>query len=237
MKNKSSAENITAQHTATLTSEPAHASPLTRHEPTPSRASTPTPTATSNQTAGSPPEIRLQKPRQRNGKVARLAKTLRDKISQGIVDGVPYETIIQSLGEDSKGLTKNCISTYKTGGHKDWLREQQLLHECRLRHELVFDLAREDASINAYTAANKLAASLICEAVAEIGPESLRAAVRENPLNILRMLNSLSRLTMGGIRCERHLVDTKAGDPLAERECLGLSPEGRAFIERELKLL
>src|SRR5213075_1619398 len=92
---------------------------------------------------------------------------------------------------------------------------------------------RQDSSLDAYTASNKLAAALICDAIAEIGPESLRAAIRENPLNLIRMLNSLSRLTLGGLRCEQHLFER---NPAPEKKG-GISEEFLHFMEKELNLL
>ena len=136
---------------------------------------------------------------------------------------------LESLGEEGQGITQNCISSYKNGGHQDWLREQQLLQQCRLRHELVFDLARQDSSIDAYTASNKLAAALICDAIAEIGSDSLRAAIQQNPLNLIRMLNSLSRLTLGGLRCEQHVSASQ------KKEIISLEDIER--IEREHNLM
>jgi cell division protein FtsI/penicillin-binding protein 2 len=50
----------------------------------------------------------------------------------------------------------------------------------------------------------------------EMGTDILRQAIVENPLNYFRMLNAVARLTNGGLRCERHLLDEAAAK--AERE-------------------
>jgi hypothetical protein len=154
--------------------------------------------------------------RARNGKVARLPKAIRDRLNWMMLDSIPYRQIIQDLGPRGRHLTENCLSTWKTGGHQDFLKELRLLDEYRVRHELTLDLAREDRGIDVFQAANKIAASLICQAVAEVGADTLRQAVQANPLNLLRMLNSLSRVTTGGLKCQS-LLDSQA-DRAARRQ-------------------
>jgi len=122
-------------------------------------------------------------------------------------DGLSYAAIREQLTPHGANLTEDCIGRWKIGGYQDHLRELRLLDESRSRYELTLDLARNEQGIDVFQAAHKIAAALICEAVAEIGADSLREAVKLNPLNFLRMLNSLSRLTTGGLKCERHLSD------------------------------
>jgi hypothetical protein len=122
-------------------------------------------------------------------------------------DGLSYPAIIRQLGDAGSHLSDDSIGRWKDGGYQDYLREARLLDESRTRYELTLGLARQDQGIDVFQAAHKTAAGLICEAVAEVGADSLRQAVKLNPLNLLRMLNSLSRLTAGGLKCERHLSD------------------------------
>ena len=180
--------------------------------PAPDEIQNPPPSA--NPTPSAPPlgpiknqNPKIENPRTRNGKVARLPKKLRDRVNWMMLDGVPYADIIASLGKPANHLTENCLSTWKAGGHQDFLKELRLLDEYRLRRELTLDLVHESGGIDAFQAAHKAAAALICEAIAELGAATLRQAVQANPLNLLRMLNSLSRLTAGGLKCERHLDD------------------------------
>lgn len=149
--------------------------------------------------------------------------------------------IIRQLGDPAKGITKVNITNWKTGGYQDWLKEQRWLDQCRLRHELIFDLAREEHGIDAFQAAHKMAASLICEAVADIGADSLRQAIKLNPLNLLRMLNSLSRLTSGGLKCERHLAEEADRSAKRQKEASnpkkGISPESVKEMKDKLNLM
>src|SRR5206468_7934647 len=115
-------------------------------------------------------------PRRRKGKVAQLSKEVRDRLNQMLLDGVPYEDIISKLGKKGASLNKVNLHSWFVGGHQDWLKEQRLLEECRLRQELTLDFAREEQGIGAFQAAHKISVGLICQAVAEFGPDTLREA-------------------------------------------------------------
>ena len=60
-----------------------------------------------------------QESERRNGKVARLPKPIRDKLSTMILDGVPYSQIIRSLGKDTAHLNEQNLSNWKSGGYLD----------------------------------------------------------------------------------------------------------------------
>src|SRR5437773_4525183 len=76
------------------------------------------------------PQAALRKPHlhsRRNGNVARLPKTIRDKINLMLQDGLTYAAIIDQLGEDGKGLVISNLSRWKDGGYQDWLLEQSFI--------------------------------------------------------------------------------------------------------------
>src|SRR5262245_18670245 len=145
--------------------------------------------------------------RRSRSKISRLPKTVRDQLNLLILDGIPYAEIPARLGDIAKDINEDNLSTWKTGGHQEWLKEQQRVEDCRISQELTLDLAMERQGIDSFQAPNKIAAALICEALADLGSETFRKAIAANPLNALRMLNTLSRLTVGGLKCERHLAD------------------------------
>ena len=120
-------------------------------------------------------------------------------------DGLSYPQIIQQLGNDGKGLDKEHIRRWKSGGYNDYLREQRLLDQCRTRAERATHLLRQPGHIPAFQAAQQIATAQICETLAETGAEILRQALAASPLNYFRMLNAFSRLATGGLKCERHL--------------------------------
>jgi hypothetical protein len=62
-----------------------------------------------------------------------------------------------------------------------------------------------------------------------MGADTFRKAVAANPLNCLRMLNTLSRLTAGGLKCERHLAEQVERKAVLART----SSRSRKRIEQE----
>ncbi len=153
------------------------------------------------------PSIPVEVRRRGRGRIARLPKAVRDQLNQMILDGIPYAEIPGRLGDIAKEVTEDNLSFWKGTGYQDWLTEQQRVEDCRISQELTLDLAMERQGIESFQAPNKIAAALICEALADLGSDTFRKAIAANPVNCLRMLNTLSRLTVGGLKCERHLAD------------------------------
>ncbi len=118
-----------------------------------------------------------QKHRHRNGHVARLPKEIRQRINEMLDDGFAYKQIIENLGEHGAELNEDIIYRWKTGGYQDYLREQRLLDQCRLRRERAFDLLAGASHINGFQATQQLAAAQICETVADLGADTLREQI------------------------------------------------------------
>ena len=81
--------------------------------------------------------------RQRQGKVARLPKAVRDRINNMLLDGVPYPDIVEQLGLQTNGIGASHIGEWKPGGYQDWLRDQQRVDVLKGRQEFAFDLVCE----------------------------------------------------------------------------------------------
>jgi hypothetical protein len=193
----------------------------------------------------SPPAAPLLAPapvqRSRNGKVARLPKAVRDRINHMLDDGLTFARIIRALGSDSNGLTPAHIGTWKTGGYNDYLREQQRLELCRLNHDFLASFVGQCQGTESYQAAPKIAAALLCEIFVDLGPETIRRALQQSPMNAFRLLNALARILSGGLRCERFLAQkaeleaasTAPGTPQVK----GLTPKTFKQINEELHLM
>ena len=157
-------------------------------------------------------------------------------------DGLPFDQIRDALGEHAKGITVAHIGSWKSGGYQDHLQEERRRDECRLRHELFTKLAADYPGIESYQAAPKIAVALASEALIDLGPATLRRALQEQPLNALRLLNSLARMLSGGIKCERHVVEQAERQARLEREKQpqpkkGLSPEAKDEMIEKLNLM
>ena len=177
----------------------------------------------------------------RKGKIARLPKDLRDQVNNGLLNGERYEDIITALGDSGKGITKVNLHNWSTGGYQDWLKEQRLLDECRMRHELTLDFARENHGTDGIQAAHNITIELICRAVAEFGPDTLKDAFQKNPLNLLRAIMALSRLTSGSLKFHKHQTEEAERKVRLEQKQgdgkKGISPEVLKQMIDQLNLM
>src|ERR1044071_2756991 len=106
-------------------------------------------TSRSKKTPSRPPSGQpAQKPAddldwRRNGNIARLPKPLRDKVNSMLLDGVPYPTIIQSLGDSGQHLIGMNLPGGKKGGYRDGRAEQSFMERTRARQETPAELVRD----------------------------------------------------------------------------------------------
>ena len=185
---------------------------------------------------------KLAASRKRRGIVAHLPKAIRDRINEMLDDGLTYPQIRKELGPDGKDLTDDHIRRWKAGGYQDHLREQRIIEQCRLRQHRALTLLQSKSSISGFQATQQIASSQICEIIAEIGADILREALMANPMNYFRTLNAFARLSNGGLRCERHLLDeaqrlfeqSQKQLPAQEK---GITPESVKQMQDKLNLM
>jgi hypothetical protein len=185
-------------------------------------------------------QSREEAARRRTGKIAQLPRALRDQVCVGLLNGEKYQDIIDKLGDHGKGLNKVNLHAWYTGGYQDWLKEQQLLEECRTRHELTLQFARENRGIEGIQAAHNVTVELLCRAVAEYGPEALKEAFQKNPLNVLRAFTALSRLSAGGLKFHKHQSEEERAARQAQNQTdgkKGISPEVLKQMIQQLNLM
>src|SRR4051794_40585793 len=53
----------------------------------------------------------------RNGNIARLPKSVRDRINMMLQDGVTYPAILHSLGEQGRDICPSSLTHWKNGGY------------------------------------------------------------------------------------------------------------------------
>jgi len=144
-------------------------------------------------------------------------------------------TSLVSKIENLLSLTPHHITTWKKfGGYRDWLRDQQRIADCKLRHELTLDLARSAEGLSSYQAAPKVAVAQICQTIIDLGPEGLKDAMQARPLNPFRLLNALARLINSGLKCEHHVVKHAAEPRRKPRN--GFTPDVIETMETALNL-
>ena len=92
---------------------------------------------------------RIPHRRTRNGKVARLPETIRERINVMLEDGVRYRDIINALTQPGSptlpyAISEMNLSNWRRGGHQEWRRRQEHL-ELDRRFPLPF--AKESPSV------------------------------------------------------------------------------------------
>jgi len=136
--------------------------------------------------------------------------------------------------ENLLSLTPLNITNWKKfGGYRDWLRDQQRVEECKIRHELTLDLARSAEGLASYQAAPKVAVAQICQTIIDLGPEGIKDAIKDSPLNCFRLLNALARLVNSGLKCEQVVANQR---PALEKRA-GFTPPIIEKMENALNMM
>jgi hypothetical protein len=180
--------------------------------------------------------------RKRNGAVARLSKELRQRVNELLDDNLTYAQIVDELGDAGKPLDNDSIRRWKKGGYQDYLRDQRLLEQCRQRRSNLSTLLSDRSHVSGFQATQQIAVGQMLEILTESGDDFLREALQANPMNYFRMLNAFSRLTNGGLKCERLALEQQ--DRQAEAQAAkqppkkkGLSDEAVAEMKSKLSLM
>ena len=158
----------------------------------------------------------------RRGRIARLPQNARDLVNRMLRNGVPYKNIVGALSELGFTVLERNISSWATGGHKDWCLEQDLVLQNRLDQDHLIDhLRRDDASelpeVGLQAAATRLSQILLQKTVAT-------ADIESNLESYERMVGLLCRLNreLGPLQQQRDNSQRSLGrahDPVRIKEC------------------
>lgn len=182
--------------------------------------------------------------RKRTGKVAELDFDKRQLVNQMLRDGRTYAQIAEVMkGHGVPDLNEQNISNWFHGGFKDWLAQQERLEKMRFQKELALEIVRQNEGSQIHEATLQLAASQLYEVISETDLASLKALIADEPENYAKLVNSLAKLSKGGLEFEQYRakVEERNRRIAAELETAknkgGLTPETIERIERELNLL
>ncbi|MEQ1749027.1 MAG: hypothetical protein ABL974_06365 [Prosthecobacter sp.] len=140
----------------------------------------------------------------RNGKIARLPKSIRDRLNQQILDGVPGKNLVAWLNEkievqilleeyfNSRPITEQNLSEWKQGGHQDWLKHQEIRDRVRLMGEEGEDLAKEAGQMPLSDRHAATMAMALGSALEKLASESFDTPAQRREL--LELAHELSRL-------------------------------------------
>jgi hypothetical protein len=179
------------------------------------------------------------KKHKRNGKVAQLPKAVRDKLNRMLDDGLTYKQAIAGLGDDGKHLNEDNIGNWYKEGFQDWLKERPCLDEWRAKWEFADDLVAQGHGLNIHQMVNQFLANHVHEAISELPKGLLLDALRNDPKNIIHLIQAFPRLTEAEVQCVRQkaeserkraeTVDKKAGKR-------AIQPETQKHIETQFNL-
>jgi|ERR1043165_315690 hypothetical protein len=178
-----------------------------------------------------------------NGKIARLPKDLRDRINTMIRDNIPYATIIETLGKSVRHINERNFTNWKSHGYLDWLKEQKELARMREAADLAIAATKSNQDLHVHEAGIHLAAKQMYEALADLGPQSIRDALAGDRDNYTRIANALARLGEGSLRYARYRAQVADSKAIIEKELQaaqqrgGLTPESVAKMQRALNLM
>ena len=201
------------------------------------------PPNTSQTVPAAHPTPDTQESERRNGKVARLPKPIRDKLSTMILDGVPYSQIIRTLGKDTAHLNEQNLSNWKSGGYLEWLREFYITRAIQSKYEFAQAIVDKAGDENAagHAVLESMALNL-CEFLVQTDPSILREDLLSDSNKFTKFVNSMVRLAEGGVKCLVHKFNAqdralKAATQPTKTERPGISDSSLHNAEDKLKLL
>ncbi|MDB6057587.1 MAG: hypothetical protein JWO95_1431 [Verrucomicrobiales bacterium] len=140
--------------------------------------------------------VKPRKPRsncRRTGKVACLPYSARQCVSNLLYEGKTYQEIIAFLEDEGfTGITRQNITNWARGGHKDWLQQQVQLETIVTKRgnmiDLTFALGRNrDRHFDLTDVNNALLASRYNEVLQQIDSKQIATAITANPELLFRL--------------------------------------------------
>ena len=179
---------------------------------------------------------------QRTGKIARLPKSIRDRLNFMLLDGVPYAQILSTLGESAKGINENNLTRWSQGGYQDFLKVLLSLAETRVKQEVAMDLACPEGGSRIHEATLQLAAAGLADMLRQFDFSAFGEQLQADPTKLIPFLNSLATISRAELSCERHRFDTeerraRLDTSLVSQKEPGLTTKTRQVLEKDLSLM
>jgi len=199
------------------------------------------PLAAPERSGGGPTPQPSTKFNRHTGKIGRLPHDVRESINLMMHDNVPYRIMIERLGDFGKGLKPYHLSRWRKGGYQEWLKLREREDRTRAKQQFALDVLREADSGKLHEASLQIASSHLGEFLADFDSTILREKLQADPLNFVRLLNALSKLSESGIKCEAHRVEMAERQVSLEKDKIDpadrcITPETLHQIEQILRL-
>jgi hypothetical protein len=148
----------------------------------------------------------------RNGKIARLPKSLRDMINRMLDDNLPYRVIIDELGEAGEGLNAQNLTNWRQGGYQDDLKRQAMIERARAQMGFAADMLKETGPNTAgqiLQTCNLVAATQMLDVIVDYGTDALKQMIVKKPLAYLTLLNTLCNMSNAAVQADQHRIDVQ----------------------------
>jgi hypothetical protein len=175
-------------------------------------------------TPGSP--VLRRRPR---GKIARLARALREKINELLDDGLSYPEVIGRMGAEVEGLNEMDLSRWYKSGHQEWIKNQVWLENTRTRLDFATDVIAEHKGSEVHQANLHVAATQLIEDLMAKGEKVLA----EKPEEYVTLINSVARLSREALNYQKY----REACLLARTELAKLKDPTRKISEEETQAI
>jgi hypothetical protein len=166
----------------------------------------------------------------RTGKIARLPFAVRTEVNTRMRDGQPYERIAAWLGtECGVSVSDQNLTNWRTGGHAEWLKEQERLSDMAAKREFAMQIVKENDGSKLHEANLHLAASQLYDVLTDFDPQRLKELLDEKPENYAAIVNSFAKLSKANIEVQKY----KDAVNDAQREVAKLRDKGKALDDTE----
>jgi hypothetical protein len=156
--------------------------------------------------------------RKPTGKIASLPRAQRDIINRMLDDGATGKAIETEMAKHGVSLNGENISNWFQNGFQQYLQHQDHIAEMRLLRENASDLVQDYNVVQFHQAANQLAVGQIFKALTN-------QQLIDDPINYVRTLNALSRLSRAALvlkQCEDENIkaagQTAKSEPIRDLE-------------------
>jgi hypothetical protein len=160
-----------------------------------------------------------------------------------LLDNIHFERIIESLGDEGKGITYRNISNWKAGGFKDWLADQERNQTLVLRRDSALSLLEKKAGTTIQDASKTIVAAQLYELLLNFDPTTFVKSLAEKPDLYLKLIGTLVRLSEGDAICASQRSKESAQHPNPGTAASSgppsniISAEGLREIMRQIKLI
>jgi hypothetical protein len=153
------------------------------------------------------PEASDPKPLHR--KIARLPRSLRDRINSMLDDSATYHQIIAQLKSSTAPplpypISEMDLSRWKSSGYQRYLEQQDRLDSLRATREHAVEVVASGDTSQLPEATLQIIASQYYHFLAGFSPECLKEKLAEDPLKYTRFLNVFARLTREILSLKKH---------------------------------